>query len=140
MADSFQGKGWSFPPSFDKTTNQGIIMTEGVDDIQNSLQILLGTHLGERLMRPGYGTNLDKLMFENIETGVVAALEKDLEFAIALYEARIDMNELSVIKDRDVEGRLLIIIDYTIRSTNTRNNLVYPFYINEGTDVTATGF
>ncbi len=135
MAESFQGKGWSFPPEFDKTTVQGVIITEGEDDIQRSLQILLGTQLGERIMRPGYGTNLNRLMFENIDTGTAAALEKDLEFAIALYESRIDMNELSIMKDRTVEGRLLLIIDYTIRSTNTRNNLVYPFYINEGTDV-----
>ncbi len=49
MAESFQGKGWSFPPEFDKTTVQGVIITEGEDDIQRSLQILLGTQLGERI-------------------------------------------------------------------------------------------
>ena len=135
MAELFQGKGWSFPPALDQAT-KGVLMSEGDDDIRESLQILLGTRVGERIMRPGYGSNLDKLMFESIDTGTVAALEQDLEFEIALYESRINLDELSVMQDRLVEGRLLIIVSYTVRSTNTRNNLVYPFYINEATEVT----
>ena len=109
-------------------------MSEGETDIRESLQILLGTRLGERIMRPAYGTNLDRLMFDTIDTAMVATLEKDLEFAIALYESRITLSQLSVLQDRQVEGRLLIVVDYVISKTNTRNNLVYPFYINEGTE------
>lgn len=128
--NQFLGKGWSFPPTFDNRS-KGVVMTEGEDDIRDSLEILLGTHVGERIMRPGYGMNLDRLMFEGIDTGLVATLEKDLEFAIALHEPRIKLTELAVIKDRQVEGRLLIVVEYLIRTTNTRNNLVYPFYLNE---------
>lgn len=133
MADSFLGRGWSFPPSFDNQT-KGVVMSEGEADIRESLQILLGTRLGERIMRPAYGTNLDRLMFDTIDTAMVATLEKDLEFAIALYESRITLSQLSVLQDRQVEGRLLIVVDYVVSKTNTRNNLVYPFYINEGTE------
>lgn len=134
MDELFLGKGWSFPPSFDNIEKE-VRMTVGVKDIEGSLEILLGTRLGERIMRPGYGSNLDRLMFEAIDITMVAALEKDLEFEIALYEPRIKLNELAVMKDRLLEGRLLIILDYTVRNTNSRNNLVYPFYINEGTEV-----
>lgn len=133
MAEQFLGKGWSFPPTFDNR-NKGVVMTEGEDDIRGSLEILLGTRIGERVMRPGYGMSLDRLMFEGIDTALVATLEKDLEFAIALYEPRIKLTELAVMQDQQVEGRLLIVVEYVVRSTNTRNNLVYPFYINEGTE------
>ena len=133
MAELFLGEGWSFPPAFDNRT-KGVVMTEGEDDIRGSLEILLGTRIGERIMRPGYGMSLDRLMFEGIDTALVATLEKDLEFAIALYEPRIKLTELAVMQDQQVEGRLLIVVEYVVRSTNTRNNLVYPFYINEGTE------
>ena len=133
MAELFLGKGWSFPPTFDNRT-KGVEMREGDDDIRESLQILLGTHLGERLMRPTYGTGLDRLMFDDIDTRLVATLEKDLDFAIAFYEPRITLNELSVLQDQQVDGRLLIVLQYTVDKTNTRNNLVYPFYIREGTE------
>ena len=134
MAELFLGKGWSFPPTFDNRT-KGVVMTEGEDDIRGSLEILLGTRIGERVMRPGYGMSLDRLMFEGIDTALVATLEKDLEFALALYEPRIDLTELAVMRDQQVEGRLLIVVEYIVRNTNTRNNLVYPFYINEGTEL-----
>lgn len=134
MTEQFLGKGWSFPPTFDNRA-KGVLMTQGEDDIRGSLEILLGTRIGERVMRPGYGMSLDRLMFEAIDTALVATLEKDLEFAVALYEPRIDLTELAVMKDQQEEGRLLIILDYVVRSTNTRNNLVYPFYINEGTEL-----
>ncbi|QJW89137.1 GPW/gp25 family protein [Spirosoma taeanense] len=133
MAELFLGKGWSFPPTFDNRTKE-VVMTEGEDDIRGSLEILLGTRIGERIMRPGYGMSLDRLMFEGIDTSLVATLEKDLEFAIALYEPRIKLTELAVMQDRQEAGRLLILVEYVVRSTNTRNNLVYPFYINEGTE------
>lgn len=131
MADLFLGKGWSFPPTFDNHT-KGVVMVADEEDIRESLQILLGTRLGERIMRPAYGTNLDQLMFDAIDVTMVATLEKDLEFAIALFESRITLQELSVLQDQQLEGRLLIVVDYVIGQTNTRNNLVYPFYINEG--------
>lgn len=134
MAEQFLGKGWSFPPTFDNRT-KGVVMTEGEDDIRGSLEILLGTRIGERIMRPGYGMSLDRLMFEGIDTSLVAMLEKDLEFAIALFEPRIKLTELAVLSDQQTEGRLLIVVEYVVRSTNTRNNLVYPFYISEGTEV-----
>ena len=130
MAELFLGKGWSFPPTFDNRS-KGIVMTEGEADIRGSLEVLLGTRVGERIMRPGYGMSLDRLMFESIDTGLVTTLEKDLEFAIALYEPRIKLTQLAVMNDQQVEGRLLIVVEYLVRTTNTRNNLVYPFYINE---------
>lgn len=133
MADLFLGRGWSFPPTFDNRT-KGVVMSEDEQDIRESLQILLGTRLGERIMRPAYGTNLDRLMFDAIDVAMVATLQKDLEFAIALFESRITLQQLSVLQDQQLEGRLLIVVDYVIDKTNTRNNLVYPFYINEGTE------
>ena len=32
-----------------------------------------------------------------------------------------------------LEGRLTILLEYRIRATNTRNNVVFPFYLAEGT-------
>lgn len=134
MNNSFLGKGWSFPPTFDNKS-RGLIMTEGEDDINRSLEVLLGTRIGERVMRPTFGTNLDRLQFEAIDLTLISSLKKDLEYAIVIFEPRIDLLNISIEQDETLDGRILILIEYKIRETNTRTNLVYPYYINEASEV-----
>jgi len=129
--NSFLGTGWSFPPQFSKT-GKNVKMISDDEDIHNSLEVLLATRVGERLMQPDYGCNLDVLLFEPIDVTLQTYI-KDLVFtAIFYYEPRVkpDDVELTVL---DKEGSILIEVQYTIRATNTRYNLVYPFYLNEGT-------
>lgn len=125
----FVGTGWSFPPSFN--LGQGTVdMATGEEDIRQSLQIIFSTRLGERIMNPRFGCSLQETLFEPMNSSLIAYLQNLIETAILYHEPRIDAE--SVIVENDAtEGRLLIVIDYKIRGTNSRFNFVYPFYLQE---------
>lgn len=134
MADSFLGTGWSFPPSFDKERGETEMLSD-VEDIQSSLHILLTTRLGERVMQPTYGCNLDELVFEALSSTFKSFIKDLIKTAILYHEPRIRLNKIELDDSRDLEGIILIVIDYTVRTTNTRFNYVFPYYKNEGTDI-----
>lgn len=129
----FIGRGWSFPPTFRKESG-GVDMTEGKNDIQRSIEILLSTLPGERVMRPDYGAGMERLLFEPFNTTLRTRMENVIERAILLHEARVILNkvELEAVPE---EGFIRIKIEYTVAGTNTRNNFVFPFYIEEGTEI-----
>ncbi len=134
IVNSFLGTGWSFPPTFSKTTSE-VDMISDEEDIQSSLQVLLTTRQGERVMRPDYGCNLDELIFEPLTTTFKTYIKDLISTAILYYEPRIDVNKIDLDDTGEIEGRILINIDYTIRTTNSRFNFVFPFYKNEATDI-----
>ena len=127
---SFIGKGWSFPPTFDNQ-NGTILMVSEEDDIAQSLQILLGTRPGERVMQPGFGCNLDVLLFEPITTTLVAFVKDLIQTAVLYYEPRIAMDSININTIYVNDGLILIELEYTILASNSRFNLVYPFYLSE---------
>ncbi len=131
-ADPFLGTGWSFPPTFSRQTLAVDMVRDDVD-IQQSLWVLFRTALGERIMVPGYGSQLGTLVFRNLTRSVATEIEDDVRTAILYWEPRIELLEVKVEPDRTREGVLLISITYRIRQTNTRSNLVFPFYLREGT-------
>ena len=128
----FLGTGWSFPPTFSRLT-YSVEMVSDDNDIQESLRILFQTQMGERVMLPQYGTLLWQMVFRSITTTLMTELEEMVRQAILYWEARIIDNNITVQPDASISGLVLIVVDYTIRTTNARNNLVYPFYVNEGT-------
>ena len=137
MDNSFLGTGWSFPPSFDSQTGK-VSLVNHEQDIQQSLLILLSTSPGERVMHPSFGCNIKKMVFENINEGVIAKIKDAVEKAILYFEPRITLNKVWVDTETDpaeansvYNGVLEIHLDYTIRKTNTRSNWVYPFYFAE---------
>jgi uncharacterized protein len=132
--DNFLGRGWSFPPTFIHSVRT-VSMTEGQEDIQRSLEILVATSLGERVMLPEYGCNLSDLLFEPIDTGLQTLLFDRVRTAILYYEPRIEVEDILLQTDRVTEGIILIEIVYRVRSTNSRYNFVYPFYQNEGAEI-----
>lgn len=129
---SFLGTGWSFPPTFSRQT-YSVDMVSDDNDIQESLRILFSTQMGERVMLPEYGTLLWQMVFKRINTTLMTELEEIVRQAVLYWEARITVNDVTVEPDASIAGRVLINVSYTIRTTNARNNLVYPFYVNEGT-------
>jgi phage baseplate assembly protein W len=132
----FLGVGWSFPPQFQRQAEQtGIVMVAEDEDIRESLVILLSTRPGERVMQPGYGCGLHSMVFETVNESTVTEIRDLIERAILFYEPRINLEAIEVEMENAFEGRLDIRIDYTIRQTNTRSNMVYPFYFIEGTHV-----
>ncbi len=131
---TFLGTGWSFPPTFTKGC-KGVVMISDVADIESSLHILFSTRLGERVMQPEYGCNLDVLLFEAINTSLITYVKDLISTAILHFEPRIKVEKISINADQDEEGLLLISLDYIVRTTNSRHNFVYPYYKNEGTNL-----
>ena len=136
-SNSFLGTGWRFPVQFNKVTGTADMLSDE-DDIQNSLQVLLSTRVGERIMQPAYGCNMDVLLFESINESLITYV-KDLVFtAIYYFEPRISPDNVSVQATAE-EGLIMVEVAYTTRSTNSRNNLVFPFYLDEGNLVIKSG-
>jgi len=131
---TFTGTGWSFPPTFDQNSKT-VEMTTDREDIERSLEILLGTIKGERVFQSSYGCNLDEMVFESFNLTVKNYLVQKIKTAILFYEARIEPIAIELDESMIYDGQILIKIDYLIRSTNSRFNMVYPFYLNEGIDI-----
>ena len=131
---TFLGTGWSFPPAFDKP-KETVTMVSEEEDVMQSLQILLGTRPGERVMQPRFGCNLDVMLFEPITTTLIAFVKELIENSILYFEPRIELDSININTVEVHDGLILIELNYTLRSTNSRFNLVYPFYLNEGSDV-----
>lgn len=129
---SFLGRGWSFPPRVSGVT-LGTEMEEGDRDIRQSLFVLLSTPQGERVMVPTYGCDIQRFVFADLTTSLLSEMREMVSTAILRWEPRIDLIEVTAAIDADDPALVLIGIDYRVRATNTRNNLVFPFYKNEGT-------
>lgn len=134
MTKSFLGRGWSFPPEFNRGA-RSVKMLEDEADIKSSLEILLSTRLGERVMVPDYGCNLDELLFKPLNLTLKTYVTDLIKTAILYYEPRIDLNKVEIDPSDELNGVLLINLDYTIRTTNSRKNMVYPFYKEEGNEL-----
>lgn len=132
--ESFLGRGWGFPPEFVKSA-ASVRMTEAEEDIERSLQILLSTRPGERILVPDYGCNLNELLFKPLNLTLKTYVIDLIKTAILYHEPRIDVEKISIDESTDNDGILLINIDYRVRITNSRKNMVYPFFKNEGTAI-----
>lgn len=130
MENTFLGTGWSFPPAF---SNNGadVQMVSAEEDILQSLHIILSTEIGERTMHPKFGCNLSAFLFEEIGQELLDRIRRTIEDALLIHELRMKIDNVDVLESDAEPGVLLISIDYTIRATNSRYNMVYPFYINE---------
>jgi Bacteriophage baseplate protein W len=127
---SFLGRGWSFPPSFSRTTKE-LLLTADEEDIKKSLEILLSTTIGERFLQPLYGCNLEQYVFEPLNATIATEIRLTVKNAIELYEPRLKLLAVKLDAGLIAEGRVDIAVEYEIIATNTRHNLIYPFYLNE---------
>lgn len=139
--DAFLGTGWHFPPSFNMHTCEAELVSYE-QDIQQSLKIILSTTPGERLMHPTFGCNIKKMVFETVTESVITKITDAIERAILFFEPRIQLNGVHVDTEDNPEnpnsiydGVMMIHIAYTIRKTNTRSNMVYPFYFAEADNI-----
>lgn len=136
---SFLGSGWSFPPEFVQN-GRGVGMTTDEDDIRKSLEILFGTVRGERFLVPQYGLDPHELLFEPASTTMRAFLKDRIKAAILIYEPRILLVSLEVDSPDPGGGVLLISVEYEVRATNSRFNLVYPFYQHDSNEMRASAY
>ena len=131
---SFLGSGWSFPPEFNKYS-KAVQMVSAEDDIRESLRILLSTTPGERVMQHAYGCRLNTLVFEPITESTITEIKDVIERAVLFFEPRITLENIRVNTEKANEGLIQVQLDYKIRTTNSRSNMVYPFYFKEGTNL-----
>jgi phage baseplate assembly protein W len=133
---AFLGIGWSFPPEFHKRADAlGVKMVAEEDDIGESLRILLSTNPGERVMQPSYGCGLKAMVFATINERTITELKDIIERAVLFFESRITLEDIDVNTEDALDGILKIQLNYSVRKTNTRSNIVYPFYFREGSQV-----
>lgn len=128
---AFLGRGWKFPVSFSKTGKQ-VLLSEFENDVRESLILLLSTTLGERIMRPGYGTIIRDMLFEPLDTTTATLIGEQVKKAILINEPRVFVDRVEATQE-SLQGKIELSIDYTIIASNTRQNLVFPFYITEAT-------
>lgn len=129
------GQGWSFPPTFDRTV-AAVELVGAEEDIYQSLQVLLSTRLGERVMQPNYGCNLQDLVFEPLSPTVRSTIKELVRSAILYHEPRIRLLRLDLVALDELAGLVQLEVDFMIRSTNSRFSFVFPFYLQEGTNLT----
>lgn len=130
----FLGKGWAFPLDF--SNDNCVKISEKAKNIQESLYLLLRTYPGERLMHPDFGCRLRDYSFKIFDSTVATQIKNSVQSAILRFEPRVNIDSIDVEKDDTSEiSCIRITVNYTVRSTNTKHNFVYPFYINEGTDI-----
>lgn len=133
-SNDFLGKGWSFPPTFN-AQSKTVEITEKEIDINRSLQILLTTTAGERVMQPKYGCNMEELLFEPLNTSTKTIIIDKIKTAILYFEPRIDAKSIFLNTQNELEGEVLVEIEYEVRATNSRFNFVFPYYKKEGSEL-----
>jgi hypothetical protein len=129
-SDDFRGVGWAFPLEAD---DEGRIALARLDDsIKESILLIVGTAKGERVMRPTFGCGIHDLVFAPNDATTAALLSFEVREALVEWEPRIDVLNVRVTSDPAEEGKLIIVLEYRVRSTNNVFNLVYPFYLEKG--------
>lgn len=124
---SFVGRGFSWPLEVDHTG--AIRLTNGPEEVDRSIRVVLLTAPGERLMRPQFGCRIWDLLFEPVNANLLGLISEAVRDALAQWEPRIEVEEVSPVQDEENSGLVRISITYRIKSTNDRRNLVYPFYV-----------
>jgi phage baseplate assembly protein W len=123
----FIGRGWRFPILPDGTGGLGY--TEGDDNVEQSLHILLLTNLGERVMRPDFGSKARQMVFAPGSVQYLGLLETTVRDAIRDWEPRVDLEDVIAEADPSDETKVTVSISYRVRRSNTKGNLVFPFYL-----------
>jgi Bacteriophage baseplate protein W len=129
-AKAFLGVGWAFPPC---VANDGsTAMAAYKQDVSEAIWIILSTNWGERVMRPTFGAGLKTFVFSAISETMMQQVQARVMDALLTWEPRIDVEDVEVTYNPADPGKLSISITYYVRVTNTLQNLVYPFFLQEG--------
>jgi phage baseplate assembly protein W len=128
MTDGFLGSGWAFPVAVDA---RGAVRrsTGGEEAVRHAIWTILSTSPGERVMRPDFGCGIHDHVFGVNDAATANAITREVRNALTVWEPRIELLDVFATPDPADPHRLLIEINYRLRSTNSRFNLVYPFYL-----------
>lgn len=128
----FLGCGWKFPPTVDPVTGR-MLLSSQEEDVAEAVKIILFTGKGERVMQPDFGCGIRRFAFSDMSAITMRSMEQEILDALIRWEPRIREVTAEIGRERIGEGILEIRVSYIVRSTNSPFNLVFPYYINEGT-------
>ena len=128
MGQDFLGAGWAFPILPDSSGRLSYVADQA--SIQDCLLVLLQTAAGERVMRPDFGTSAPTLVFAPGSPANLRMLEASITSAIQAYEPRVALDSVVAEPTPGQENKVVVSITYLIRLTNTKANLVFPFYLD----------
>lgn len=129
----FLGRGLKFPLQVDPRTGK-FAMVSHEDDIREAIGIILNTMQGERVMRPGFGSNIMEYTFAPSSSSTREGIARQVREQLIYQEPRITDVNVRCREMNERSGALVVEVDYTVRSTNNRYNHVYPFYLTEGSE------
>lgn len=128
MASTFLGKGMKFPPQIDPLT--GLFKTvSDEEDIKEAIYIILKTSKGERKMQPDFGCDLLSYIYEIGDSTMMNLLKLEIINALNLWEPRITGVDVAISTEKLIEGKVIIQVNYIVRQTNRKDNLVFPYYL-----------
>ncbi|CAD0007539.1 MAG TPA: GPW/gp25 family protein [Flavobacterium sp.] len=130
----FLGSGWAFPVSFSAGNHQ-VNISANETNINESINIILNTRKGERTLESNFGSGLQQFMFRKIDNTLKGEIVETIQFSLLRYEPRIIVQEVRVAATDLINGVVEILIIYIYAQTNTRHNYVFPFHLNEGTNL-----
>ncbi len=125
--NSFVGTGWSWPVTADSTG--GIALTSGPAELEQAMYLVLATAPGERPMRPEFGCRLQEFVFAPADAGTAGLIAAEVRSSLVRWEPRVVVEDVVVTADAAEPSTLWIDVRYTVRSSNDRRNLVFPFYV-----------
>ncbi len=132
MSEEFIGRGWAFPLRTDTTGSIALVSRER--ELEEAIRLILSTSPGERPMRPEFGCRIHEYVFSSADGGTASAIAAEVKSALRRWEPRIDVEDVQVTFDVRDPTVMYIDIRYSIRRTNDRRNLVFPFYLIPGGD------
>lgn len=130
MADNtFLGMGMKFPPQINPATGKFVVSSKE-ESVKESIYLILMTQKTERFLRPEFGSNLMSYTFMDINLTSVSILKRNIIEQILSQEPRVA--NIHIETDSTTKpGCLILNIGYTIIENNTRDNLVFPFYLDQ---------
>ncbi|MEX1023257.1 MAG: GPW/gp25 family protein [Dehalococcoidia bacterium] len=122
----FVGRGWTFPPRVD--ARGGIALASGTEEVEGAMRMIILTAPGERVMRPEFGCRAWDYVFEPLNPNTLGAIEHAVSEALARWEPRVTVERVSALEDPARPATVAVQVEYTVKDTNDRRNLVVPFY------------
>ena len=130
----FVGAGWAFPLQVD--ARGGIALARRDQELEQAMRLILATYPGERPMRPDFGSRVRDFVFRSATIETAAELSDEVHKALLRWEPRVVVESVDVTVDAAERNRLYIDVNYIVKGTNDRRNLVFPFYTipDDGSD------
>ena len=132
--NDFLGIGWKFPPKFSED-GKTITMVNNEENVHQSLFILLTTIKGQRMLRSNFHCDLQPFVYQNVDYQLINDMRNTIEQSILIHESRINLERVEVIPDNEEPGVVYICIYYRICNSNSRQNILFPYYLNESTNI-----